>query len=286
MTILTVQSVTDYYSPTLPVVEPAQRQLKSRVHAVISGLQNTATFAYRSLLKAIRNPESFMDIALMPIMFTLMFTFIFGGAIAGSTAEYLPIVIPGILIQTIVTATGTAGTQLREDADKAVAARFATMPIARISPLAGVLSADLVRYAIASIVVFAMGALLGFRPDGGLPAIVGSIAFVMLMGWCLSWLFAFSALKAKSVSMAQSMSMIIMFPLTFLSNAFVPTETMPAALRFFADNLNPLSRAIAAVRQLLAGGGIGNEFWFALLGALAILVVFIPLTLQIYTKRS
>jgi len=286
MTILTVQSVTDYYSPTLPAVEPGQRRSKPRVNVVISGLQNTATFAYRSLLKAIRNPESFMDIALMPIMFTLMFTFIFGGAIAGSTAEYLPIVIPGILIQTIVTATGTAGTQLREDADKAVAARFATMPIARISPLAGVLSADLVRYAIASIVVFAMGALLGFRPDGGLPAIVGSIAFVMLMGWCLSWLFAFSALKAKSVSMAQSMSMIIMFPLTFLSNAFVPTETMPAALRFFADNLNPLSRAIAAVRQLLAGGGIGNEFWFALLGALAILVVFIPLTLQIYTKRS
>jgi len=280
-----IQSVEEAANAAVSKPRPSSVSKPRHANSIWNALQNTGTFAYRSLLKALRNPESFMDIALMPIMFTLMFTFIFGGAIAGSTAEYLPIIIPGILVQTIVTATGTAGTQLREDADKAVAARFAAMPIARISPLAGVLSADLVRYAIASIVVFLMGALLGFRPAGGLPAVVGAIAFVMLMGWCLSWLFAFSALRAKSVSMAQSMAMIIMFPLTFLSNAFVPTETMPAPLQFFAERINPISRAIAAVRELLAGNGIGAQFWLALAGALTILVVFIPLTLRVYTKR-
>jgi ABC-2 type transport system permease protein len=267
-------------------ITPAiERQLKNHVDFGFA-VRNTFTFAYRSIIKALRNLESFMDITAMPIMFTLMFTFLFGNSISGSVENYLPIVIPGILIQTCVTACGTAGTQLREDTDKSVTARFSSMPIARISPLAGVLTADLLRYAIAGVIVFIMGAILGFRPEAGILAIAAAIAFMMVIGWCLSWLFAFTALSAKSAATASGLAMVIMFPLTFLSNAYVPTDAMPSALGFFAEHINPVSKAVAAVRQMLAYGTIGADFWLALAGALVILVIFIPLTLRTYRRSA
>jgi ABC-2 type transport system permease protein len=267
------------------IIPAVERKLKNHV-SFGAAAKNTLTFAYRSLLKAVKNPESFMDITAMPIMFTLMFTFLFGGAIAGDIAEYLPIIIPGILIQTCVTASGTAGTQLREDADKSVTARFKSMPVARISPLAGVLTADLVRYAIAGILVFAIGGILGLRPEAGIGAVLASIAFMMFIGWCLSWMFSFFTLTAKSAASASSFTIIIMFPLLFLSNGYVPTETMPGVIRFFAEHINPLSKVITSIRQLLQYGTIGTEFWLALAGALIILAVFIPLTLRIYTGKA
>jgi ABC-2 type transport system permease protein len=133
--------------------------------------------------------------------------------------------------------------------------------------------------------VFLTGFIIGYRPPGGVPAMIASALFVMQIGWCISWLFSFVALKARSVSMATSLAMIIMFPMTFLSNAFVPTETMPGAVRFFAEHLNPLSRAITAIRGLLGGTGIGVDFWLALVGAAVILAVFVPLTTWSYTRR-
>ncbi|SHH57716.1 ABC-2 type transporter [Sporobacter termitidis DSM 10068] len=108
----------------------------------------------------------------------------------------------------------------------------------------------------------------------------------MFVGWCLSWLFAFVAMRAKSVSSASMSAMLIMFPLTFLSNAFVPTETMPTAIRFFADNINPVSKAIAAVREILGNGTIGADFWLALAGSFVILAVFVPLTLLTYKRNA
>jgi len=267
------------------ILPATERRLKNRVSFGFA-IKNTFTFAYRSLLKAVHSPESFMDIIIMPVMFALLFTFLFGGAIAGSIASDLSILIPGILIQTYVTASGTAGTQLREDLDKSVTARFKSMPIAGISPLTGTLTADLVRYAIAGIVVFAVGGILGLRPEAGILAVIASVAFMMVIGWCMSWLFSFVALKANSGTAASSFAMVIMFPLTFLSNGFVPTKTLPAPLRFFADNINPVSKAISAVRQLLTYGTVGTDFWLALAWALVILVVFIPLTLLTYKKNS
>lgn len=257
----------------------------ARKQSAMTTIRETMIFAYRSTIKSLRNPESFLDITLMPVMFTLMFTFLFGGAVAGSIKDYLPIIIPGILIQTGVTSSSTAGTQLREDADKAVANRFKAMPITRISPLAGTLAADLLRYAIAGSIVFIMGYILGFRPDAGFWTVPASILFMMAIGWCLSWMFSFFALSASSTATAASYGMIIMFPLTFLSNAFVDTSTMPKALGYFAEHLNPISRTIAAVRELLMQGTIGTNFWAAIGGVLVILAVFVPLTLRKYTRR-
>ena len=265
------------------IIPAHERDLKNRV-SFGTALKNTFTFAYRALLKVIHNPESLLDVTLMPILFTLMFTYLFGGAISGGITSYLPIIIPGILIQTCVTSCGNAGTQLREDTDKSISNRFKSMPIARISPLAGVLTADLLRYAIAGAIVFIVGAVIGYRP--GFLNVVACIGFVMFVGWCLSWLFAFVAMTAKSVSSASMYAMLIMFPLTFLSNVFVPTDTMPKVLRIFAEYINPVSRAITAVREILGNGAIGADFWYALAGSLAILVVFVPLTLWTYMRNA
>lgn len=269
---------------TNTVIIPAhKRDLKNHV-GFGTAVKNTFTFAYRTFLKILHNPESLLDVTLMPILFTLMFTYLFGGAISGDISNYLPIIIPGILIQTCVTSCGNAGTQLREDTDKSISNRFKSMPVARISPLAGVLTADLVRYAIAGAVVFIVGAIIGYRPE--FLSVIACIGFVTIVGWCLSWLFAFVAMTAKSVSSASMFAMLIMFPLTFLSNAFVPTETMPKVLRIFAEYINPVSKAITAVREILGNGTIGTDFWLALAGSLAILVVFVPLTLWKYRRSA
>lgn len=265
------------------IIPAHERHLKKHV-GFDTVIGNTLTFAHRTFLKIAHNPESLLDVTLMPVIFTLMFTYLFGGAISGNIADYLPIIIPGILIQTCVTSCGNAGTQLREDTDKSISNRFKSMPIARISPLAGVLTADLVRYAIAGAVVFIVGAVIGYRP--GLVSVVACIGFVTFVGWCLSWLFAFVAMTARSVSSASMYAMLIMFPLTFLSNAFVPTETMPKAIRIFAQYINPVSKAIAAVREILDNGAIGADFWLAFAGSLVILAVFVPLTLWTYRRNA
>lgn len=265
------------------IIPAHQRDLKNRV-SFGTAVKNTFTFAHRTFLKILHNPESLLDVTLMPILFTLMFTYLFGGAVSGDIASYLPIIIPGILIQTCVTSCGHAGTQLREDTDKSISNRFKSMPIARISPLASVLTADLVRYAIAGAVVFIVGAIIGYRP--GFLSVIACIGFITFVSWCLSWLFAFVAMTAKSVSTASMYAMLIMFPLTFLSNAFVPTETMPQVIRVFAEYINPVSKAITAVREILGNGTIGADFWLALAGSLVILVVFVPLTLWTYKRNA
>ena len=134
-------------------------------------VRNSFTMAYRGLLKIRRTPEQLFDVTFQPIIFTLMFTYIFGGAIAGNVQNYLPIIIPGILVQTVITTSVVTGTQLREDMDKGVFDRFKSLPIARIAPLAGALLADTIRYTIATVLTFSMGFVLGYRPEGGLGAV-------------------------------------------------------------------------------------------------------------------
>ena len=271
--------------PNTAIIPASERTLKNRV-SFGTAIQNTLTFSYRALIKMVHNPESLMDITVMPIMFTLLFTFLFGGAVSGSIADYLPIIIPGILIQAFVTSCSAVGVQMREDMDKSITSRFKSMPIARIAPLAGVLIADLARFALGGIVIFTMGVILGFRPESGLFGIAASILFMMAIAWCLSWMFAFVAMSAKSASVASTAGMLIMFPLTFLSNAFVPTESLPLALRFFTDHINPLSKAVTAVRQLLSQGTAGADFWLAFAVAIVILVVFAPWALRVYMRKE
>lgn len=248
-------------------------------------VRNSLTMAYRGLLKIKRTPEQLFDVTLQPIIFTLMFTYIFGGAIAGDVNSYLPLIIPGILVQTVITSSTVTGVQLREDMDKGVFDRFKSLPIARIAPLAGALLADTIRYTIATVLTFAMGYVMGLRPEGGFGYVVLAALLVIVCAWAISWIFAFFGVIARTASSVQGISMIILFPLTFLSNAFVPADTMPDWLQWFVK-INPISHLVTAVRNLVNSGTVGWDLTISLLGAAVIVIIFAPLTVKAYMRRT
>lgn len=267
-----------------PIVPASERRLANRT-SLRQTVENTLTMAYRGLVKIRRTPEQLFDVTFQPIIFTLMFAYIFGGAIAGDVQSYLPALIPGILVQTVITTSVVTGTQLREDMDKGVFDRFRSLPIARIAPLSGALLADTLRYAIATTLTFAMGFLMGYRPGGGLGAVVLAGLLVIVCSWAISWIFAFFGVIARTASSVQGISMLVLFPLTFLSNAYVPVDTLPSWLAWFA-NANPVSHLVTAVRELANNGAIGADLWLSLLGAAVIVAVFAPLTVRAYMRKA
>jgi ABC-2 type transport system permease protein len=240
--------------------------------------------AWRALIKMRRNPEQFFDVTLQPLLFTAMFTYIFGGAVAGSTASYLPIIIPGILAQTTLTACMATGIQLRDDMDKGVFDRFKSLPIARFAPLVGPAIADLLRYAVAATLTIVVGIAMGYRPGGGVLGTLGGWLLTVIAGWSLAWLFTWVGTIARSAQAVQGISMMAMFPLTFLSNAFVPTKTMPGWLQAFV-NVNPVTQVIEACRDLMNDGQITAHVMWALVGCVAMVVVFAPLAVRSYTRK-
>lgn len=262
----------------------AARSLKNSV-SLAQTLSNSLAMAWRGLLKIKRTPEQLFDVTFQPILLTVMFTYIFGGAIAGTPEDYLPFIVPGILVQTVIMTSVVTGVQLREDMAKGVFDRFRSLPIARVAPLAGALLADTVRYAIASIVTFVTALAMGYRPAGGLAGVLLASVLVIVSAWSLSWIFAFFGVVARSVGAVQGISLMILFPLTFLSNAFVPIDTLPGWLAWFVD-LNPVSHLVTAARDLTMTGTAGVEVWFALLGSAAVVAVFAPLTVQAYMRKA
>ncbi|MDN4615884.1 ABC transporter permease [Leifsonia sp. F6_8S_P_1B] len=266
------------------ITPPAERNLKNHV-SVSQTLANTVTMAYRGLLKIKRTPEQLFDVTLQPIIFTLMFAYIFGGAIAGNVQSYLPQLIPGILVQTVITTSVVTGVQLREDMDKGVFDRFKSLPIARIAPLSGALLADTLRYTIATTITFVVGFLMGYRPGGGILGVVAAGLLVIVSSWAISWIFAFFGVIARTAGSVQGISFLVLFPLTFLSNAYVPLDTLPGWLRWFAT-INPVSHLVTAVRELANHGTFGADAWLALLGAAVIVAVFAPLTVRAYMRKA
>jgi ABC-2 type transport system permease protein len=274
----------EYQMNDTQIIPGAKRDLKNYTN-LRQTVSNSITMAYRAIIKFRRTPEQFVDVTLQPILFTLMFTYIFGGAIAGNVHNYLPLIIPGILVQTVIVASVVTGVQLREDMDKGVFNRFKSLPIARIAPLAGALLADTIRYAIATTLTFIMGYILGYRPGGGIGGVVAGGLLIILFAWCISWIFAYFGVKARSASSVQGISMLILFPLTFLSNAFVPASTLPSWLRSFV-NVNPVTHLVSAIRQLANQGLIGHDFWLSLVGAAVIVAIFAPLTVRAYMRKA
>ncbi len=240
--------------------------------------------AWRSTKKMRRNPEQFFDVTIQPLLFTAMFAYIFGGAISGSVQDYLPIIIPGILAQTALTACMATGIQLREDMDKGVFDRFKSLPIARIAPLVGPAIADLLRYGTAATLTILTGLAMGYRPGGGLGGVLGGWLLTIVAGWSLAWIFTWLGTIARSAQAVQGISMMIMFPLTFLSNAFVPADTLPGWLRAFV-NVNPVSHVVTAVRDLLNTGQVTAQVGWALLGCAIVVAVFAPLAVRSYSRK-
>ncbi|MCL1871974.1 MAG: ABC transporter permease [Promicromonosporaceae bacterium] len=247
-------------------------------------INQSLTMAWRGILKVRRTPEQLIDVTVQPIVFTLMFTYIFGGAIAGSVQSYLPTIIPGILVQTVITASTVTGVQLREDMDKGVFDRFRSLPIARIAPLAGALVADVLRYLIATTLTVVVGLIMGWRPSS-VGGTIGAALLVIVCAWALSWIFAYFGVIGRSASSVQGISFLILFPLTFLSNAFVQADTLPAPLKAFSD-INPVSHLVTAIRGLTSGAGAGSDVALALAGAAVVVAVFAPLAVRAYMRKA
>jgi daunorubicin/doxorubicin transport system permease protein len=244
----------------------------------------TMTLAWRATMKMRRNFEQLFDVTIQPLLFTAMFAGIFGGAISGSVGNYLPVIIPGLVGQTVMTACVATGVQLREDMDKGVFDRFKVLPIARIAPLAGPMVADTLRYAIAGTLTFATGVVMGYRPGGGVLGVLGAIVLGVVAGWSLAWIFTWFGTIGRSAQGVQGISLMVMFPLTFLSNAFVPTDTMPGWLQAFAD-VNPVSHVISAIRDLANDGRITADTGWALLGCAVVVAIFAPLSVRRFSRK-
>jgi ABC-2 type transport system permease protein len=269
----------------LPIVDPATAVARARAHTSLGEtVSQTLSMAWRALKKMRRNPEQFFDVTLQPLLFTAMFAYIFGGAISGNVSNYLPLLIPGIVAQTVLTTCMSTGVQLREDMDKGVFDRFKSLPVARIAPLAGPMVADLVRYLIAAGLTFVMGVIIGYRPGGGVFGVLGAILLAIFTGWAIAWIFTFIGTIAHSARSVQGISMMILFPLTFLSNAFVPVSTLPAALAEFVK-VNPVSHLVSAARDLANQGTITAEVGWTILAGVVVIAIFAPLSVWSYKRH-
>ncbi|APA94181.1 ABC transporter permease [Nocardia seriolae] len=246
---------------------------------------NSLTMAYRGILKIKHNPEQLFDVTVQPILFTALFAYIFGGAIGGNVHDYLPILIPGILVQTVVLTSVVTGTQLREDMDKGVFDRFKSLPIARISALAGALIADMVRYALATTLTMGMGLLLGYRPAGGVMGVVVAGLVVVFCSFAVSWIWALVGITGKSAAAVQGISMMIMFPLTFMSGAFAQVSTMPGWLQGI-NKANPIYYMVNAARELMNGNVYSSNLAWSLVGSIVVIAIFAPLAVKAYMRRA
>jgi ABC-2 type transport system permease protein len=220
-----------------------------------------------------------------PIMVTLVFTFLFGGALAGSTHRYLQFFLPGVVVLTVAMISMTTGVALNVDITKGVFDRFRSMPIWRPAVLVGPLLGDALRYAVAATVSVLVGLLLGFRPAGGLAGVLLSLAFLELFAFSLAWVWTTLGLLVEKPQTVMSVSGLAMLPLLFLSNLFVPTATMPGWLSA-AVTVNPVTHAVAAVRGLMAGTATPSQIGAALLACAALIAVFGTATVYLYGRQA
>nr|WP_090892180.1 ABC transporter permease [Evansella caseinilytica] len=250
-----------------------------------NGIRTSLTFGWRALLKIKYVPEQLLDVTAFPIMFLLMFTYLFGGAIAGSTSDYLQFLLPGILVMTVVTITMYTGVELNNDITKGIFDRFRSLPIWRPSVLVGMLLVDAVRYTVASIIMITLGLIMGFRPDGGALGVIGAVGLLILFSFSLSWIWTTLGLTLRSEKSLMGVSMLVLFPLTFVSNVYVDPETLPSWLQAFVE-VNPISILVTAIRGLMHGTGTIEQVGWVFLASAIITVIFAPLTMYIYRNKK
>ncbi|MEV5640922.1 ABC transporter permease [Streptomyces flaveolus] len=249
-----------------------------------SSLSTSLTFGWRAILKIKHVPEQLFDVTAFPIMNLLMFTYLFGGALAGSPSDYIQFVLPGILVMSVVMITMYTGVSVNIDIEKGVFDRFRSLPIWRPSAMVGYLLGDALRYTIASVVMLAVGLLLGYRPDGGFVGVVAGVALLLVFSFAFSWIWTMFGLMLRTEKSVMSVSMMVIFPLTFLSNVFVDPRTMPGWLQAFVNN-SPITHLASAVRELMAGEWPGGEIGWTLGWTALFLLVFGPVTMRLYNRK-
>jgi ABC-2 type transport system permease protein len=278
--------------PTTPA--ESQPALGEAVHAALasgerpprpSPLATCLTFGWRGMLKIKHVPEQLIDVTLTPVLFLLMFTYLFGGAVAGSTDDYLQFLLPGMLVQTVLFTSVYSGVSLNTDMTKGVVDRFRSLPIWRPAPLVGAVVGDSVRFLMAGTVVVALGLVMGFEAQAGIGGILAAIALVIVFAFGLSWVFTLVGLVMRAPNAVMNTGFMALFPLIFLSNIFVEPKTLPGWLEAFVD-VNPISLLTTAVRGLMAGTATAGDVLLVLAIAAALTAVFAPLTVRLYRGKG
>ena len=247
-------------------------------------LRHSLALMKRSLIKTWRTPEALIDVTVQPALFLVIFVYIFGGAVAGSTRDYLQFLLPGILAQTIATGCIAIGVNLNTDLAKGIFDRFRSLPVPRSAPLLGAVLGDVVRYVIVTISTLGFGYLLGFRIESDPLRAVAGCLLAVLFALCLSWLPVFLAMKVRTPGAVQGLMFGLVMPLAFASNVFVGTASLPGWMQGFVK-VNPITHLVAAVRALFDGTPVGSHVWWTLLWCAGFVVVFMPLALRAYRKK-
>ena len=243
----------------------------------------SAVFGRRALLKIKHVPEQLLDVIAIPVVFTLMFTYLFGGALAGSTSKYLQYLLPGTLVMAVLLVTMYAGVGLNADVSRGVSDRFRVLPLWRLAPIAGALLGDIARYLLAASLVVGLGVAIGFRPAGGVSGIAAGIGLLLVFALSLSWAWTTLGLLARSPQAVMSTGTVVLFPLTLASSIFVRTQTMPGWLQAFV-NVNPVSHLVAAERALMGGHIAAGQIAWVFLASAALVAVFAPATAYLYNR--
>lgn len=250
-----------------------------------SAFSSTLTFATRALLRIKHVPEQMFDVTVFPVIFLLMFTYLFGGAIAGSTSEYLQFLLPGILVMTVAQITMYTGIDLNNDIRKGIFDRFRTLPIWLPSALIGSLLVDVIRYSMASVIMIGLGFILGFRPEGGMIGVMGAVLLILVFSFSLSWIWTVFGLIVRSEKSLMMISFMVLMPLTFVSNVFVDPKTLPSWLQGFVE-VNPISILATGVRGAMHGTVTAQQVVLVLIVSLAMTAIFAPITIYLYRNKK
>ena len=248
--------------------------------------RHSFALAGRSVTLIKRNPEALIDVTLTPIIFLLLFVYLFGGAIAdGDRGEYLNFVLPAVLLQTLVFCATYIGVNLNTDITKGVFDRFRSLPIPRSAPLVGAVLGDVVRYTVCTVVCIAAGFAIGFRIQTDVFQTIGACLLAMAFCLCLCWAFVLLGLILRTPQSVQGVSFLLVMPLTFGSDFFVEADTLPGFLQGWVG-INPLTHVVTCMRGLMLGGEILEPFIYSVLWGMGFLVVFAPLAVMRYRKRA
>jgi ABC-2 type transport system permease protein len=242
------------------------------------------TLGWRAMLKIKHVPFQLFDVMVFPIMMTVLFTYLFGGALAGSTAAYLQYLLPGIVVQTIVFLTVYTGVGLNTDIQKGLFDRFRSLPIWQPAPIVGALPGDLSRYSLAGVVVMVVGLILGFRPEAGVPGVILAIALMLVFASSISWIWIILGFLVRTPESVMTTSFLFLFPLTFVSNIFVDPATMPGWLQTIVA-INPVSHLASASRGLMHSGVALADVVWVLVASAVVTAVFAPIAMRMYYRE-
>lgn len=285
------QSTTQSSTPATPVASGEPERIRKVLvpqqdrPAPASALTACVAYGWRALLKIKHLPEQLIDVTIFPVMMTLMFTFIFGGAIGGSVDNYVQFLIPGIFVQTLIMITMYTGLTLNRDFSKGVFDRFRSLPVWRPAQLVGALLGDQIRYLLAGTIILTVGFFLGFRPEGGLTGVIAAFALLLVFSFSLSWVWTAVSLAVRTEQAAMGVSMFVMMPLVFASNIFVDPSTMPTWLQR-AVEVNPVSIVVTTIREMMAGTYSLSSLGLVALCCGVLIVIFGPVSMFMYNRKS